>query len=192
MDRRHRAVDIQAEVFSPNRRDPPRLSAVGDDRVHRIGRHEADRAAARTAERLQQLLQDFVGSVCCPDVLDADLHAGRPGQIVGQIAPQVDGVAIGIAMQFGGRGTHRLGGVVDKGGTRRVRVLVGVQSHRHFELRRAVGGFAAQVIPQRQVVQTHPFAENHGCPLVAHAPIIARTSDGPPRRGRAGPRRWPG
>ena len=66
LDRLHRDIGVEAEVVGAVGDQPCGLGAVGDDRVHRIRRHESDRAAARTAERLQQLLQDFVGTVGGP------------------------------------------------------------------------------------------------------------------------------
>ncbi len=61
--------------------DKPRgLGAVGDDGVHRVRRHESDGAAARAAEGLQKLLQDLVGTVCRPEVLDVQVDAGLRGR----------------------------------------------------------------------------------------------------------------
>ena len=54
--------------------------------MHRVGRDEADRAAARAAERLQQLLQDLVGTIGGPEVFDAKLGTGLRGEVGGQVA----------------------------------------------------------------------------------------------------------
>ncbi len=109
LDRGRGDVRVEAEVVGAVGLQPPGLGAVGDDRVHRVRRHEADCAAARTAERLQQLLQDLVGTVGRPDVLDADGDAGLRRQVGGQVGAQRDRVAVGIAVQLRGRRPHRLG-----------------------------------------------------------------------------------
>src|ERR1700756_3971197 len=46
--------------------EPFGAGAIGDDRVHRVGRDEPDRAAAGPTESLQQLLQDLVGTIGGP------------------------------------------------------------------------------------------------------------------------------
>jgi hypothetical protein len=58
-------------------------------------------------------------------------------------------------VQLCGRLPNRLSGVIDQRTTGRVRILVGVQPHRDLQLRCTIGGFAAQVIPQRQIVETY-------------------------------------
>ena len=114
--------------------------------MHRIRRHEPERTAAGTAEGLQQLLQNLVGTVCRPEVLDAELHTGGPGQGGGEVGTEGDGIAIGIAVQLSGGLAHRRGDIVDQGRRRRVRVLVGVEDHRNPELRCAISALATEVL----------------------------------------------
>ena len=177
-DRRDRGIGVEAEVRGARRLDPFGVGAVGDDRVHRIRRDEADRAASRTAEGLQQLLQDLVGSICRPEVFHAEPDPGLHAEVGGQVGAQRHRVAVGIAVQVDGRIAHRGDDVVDERLAGRVRVLVGVQPHRNRQLRRAVGRFAAQVVAQRKSSSDGRL-------------VIARTSAVPPRRARAGLRRWP-
>ncbi|SKV51913.1 Uncharacterised protein [Mycobacteroides abscessus subsp. abscessus] len=61
------------------------MGSVRDDRMHRIGRREPQRPAARTAEGLQELLQYLIGTVCRPDILGHDRHTRLLREIGGQI-----------------------------------------------------------------------------------------------------------
>ena len=79
--------------------------------------------------------------------------AGLRAQVGGQVGAQRYRVAVGIAVQLGGDRLDRCGDVVDERLGGRVRVLVGVQPHRHLQLRCAIRRFAAQVVAQRQIVQ---------------------------------------
>ena len=161
LDRLHRDVGVEAEVVGTVGHQPFGLGAVGDDRVHRIRRHEADRAAAGAAERLQQLLQDLVGTVGGPQVFDTERGAGLRAQVGGQVGAQRHRVAVGIAVQVAGDRLDRGRHVVDQRLGGRMRVLVGVEPHRNVQLRCAVRRFAAQILAQRQIVQRHLFADRH-------------------------------
>src|SRR5207344_1536059 len=102
------------EVVGTGGLQPVGLGSVGDDGVHRVGGDEADRAAARTAERLQQLLQDLVGTVGRPEVLGGQRDPGLGAEIGGQVGAQQDGVAVRVPVQVGGGVPHRRGDVVDQ------------------------------------------------------------------------------
>jgi hypothetical protein len=132
-------IDVEAEVVGADSLEPVGVSAVGNDRVHREGRHESDRAAARAAERLQQLLQDLVGTVGRPEVFQTELGAGLRGEVAGQITAQGHRVAVGVTVQVGGRLLHRPHHVVDQRPGGRVWILVGVQPHRNRQLRCTIG-----------------------------------------------------
>ena len=176
-DRRDGDVYVKAEVVGAVGHQPLGLSAAGDDRVHRIGRHEAERAAARPAERLQQLLQDFVRTVGGPEVFDAERGSGLRGQVRGQVGAQRHRVAVGVAVQIGGGVADGSGDIVDECRSRRVRVLVRVESHRDGQLWCAVGRFAAQVLAQRQIGQRHALTGG-----LAHFSNLRRTAS--PCEGR--------
>ena len=109
-----RHLGVEAEVVGAVGDQPFGLGAVGDDRVHRVRRHEADRAAARAAERLQQLLQDLVGTVGGPEVFDSDVDAGLGGQIGRQVGAQRHRVAVGVAVQVACDRADRTRDVVDE------------------------------------------------------------------------------
>ena len=61
--------------------DPPGAGGLRDQRVHGVRRLEAERAPARAAERLEQLLDDLVGAVGRPHL--------PPGQPVAEVGGQV-------------------------------------------------------------------------------------------------------
>ena len=90
------------------------------------------RAAAGPAERLQQLLQDLVGTVGGPKVFDAQLRPGlrargtRPGRCA---APPRRGRDSGAGRWR--RSRPAAVDVVDQCLRRRMRVLVGVEPHRN-------------------------------------------------------------
>src|SRR5580704_15252425 len=96
-------ASVDAEVAGPLRRDPPGRRRLRDQRVHRVRRLEAERAAAWPAEGLQQLLDDLVRAV------------GRPGagprqavaEITGQRGPQGYRVPVRIAIQAAGHLANR-------------------------------------------------------------------------------------
>ena len=52
LDRGNRGVHVETEVGGAVGLDPLGLGAIGNDRMHRIGRHEAERGSPRTPERL--------------------------------------------------------------------------------------------------------------------------------------------
>ena len=133
--------------------------------MHRVRRHEADRASARPTERLQQLLQDLIGTVGGPYVFDRHVDAGLGTQIGRQIGAKRHGVPVGIAVEIAHR--HLDGGrhVVDECLCRRMRVLVGVEPHRNVQLRCTVRRFAAQVLAQRQIGERHLIAWRHASNL---------------------------
>ncbi|EUA35146.1 hypothetical protein I552_5935 [Mycobacterium xenopi 3993] len=55
-------------------------------------------AVRPAAERLQQLLQNLVGTVGGPDIFDTERDAGLRGQIRGQVATQGYRVTVRIAV----------------------------------------------------------------------------------------------
>ena len=85
---------------------------------------------------------------------------GGPGQVVGQLLPQRHRVPVRVPVQLHRRRGHRRGQVGDQRSRWRVGVLVGVDLHRHVQLRRAVGRLADQVRAQRQVGQGHVDADH--------------------------------
>src|SRR5581483_9839356 len=138
---------------------------------------EADRAAARPTERLQKLLQHLVRSVCGPEIFHADAHTGLLGQVGSKIASQRDRVPIRVPVQVRGDLAHGARHVVDEGGRRRVRILVGVQPYWDVELRRAVRHLATEVVTQGQIVQRDTFAGRHDSNLLRTAsPCAGRSS----------------
>jgi hypothetical protein len=106
--------------------------------MHRIRRHEADGAAAGATERLQQLLQDLVGTVGRPQVFDTERRAGLRAQIGGQVGAQRHRVPVRIPVQVSRDGLDRRRHIVDQRLGGRMRVLVGVEPHRYIQLRCAV------------------------------------------------------
>ncbi len=69
LDRRDDGLGAERVVRVALGRQPAGAGAGGDDRVHRVGRREAQHAAPGAAERLQQLLDDLVRPVRRPDLL---------------------------------------------------------------------------------------------------------------------------
>ena len=106
LDRAQGHVEVEREVGAALGLDPGGVDTRGDDRMHRVRGHESECRSSRSAEGLQQLLQHFIGSVCCPQVLDTEPDAGPGGEVCGQIRTQGDGIAIGIAVQLTCRCTH--------------------------------------------------------------------------------------
>jgi hypothetical protein len=62
--------------------------------------------ASRSAEGLQQLLEDLVGAVGGPDLVAGDLDVGLARDIGGESVAQFDGVPLGVAVQRGGQAAH--------------------------------------------------------------------------------------
>src|SRR6202034_646526 len=115
---------------------------LGDQRVHGVGRLEAERGAARAAERLEQLLYDLVGAVRGPHLPPGPAVA----EVVGEVLAQVDGIPVGVAVE---RARDTGDGVRDRlpeALARRVGVLVGVQLDRHVQLGGTVGVQVPQVV----------------------------------------------
>ena len=115
--------------------------------VHRVVRGEAQRRAARPAVGEQQLVHDLVRAVRGPDRLGRrGGHARLRGEILPQLATQVQRFPVRIAVQADGR---LRGGGADRGGELGggpVGVLVDVQRMGDGQLRRAVGGGAGDAV----------------------------------------------
>ena len=181
-DRGDGRVGVEAEVVGAVCLQPPRLGAVGDDRVHRVRRHEADCAAARPAERLQQLLQHLVGTVGGPEVFDADLHAGlaRSGRRRGRCA----------ARPRRGR---------DSGAGSRRLPAPSARRRRPVPAWADAGSRWCSAAPARRVAVRRKATCRAGPRAAARSSSVhalsreltSRTSGAPPRRGRADPRPWP-
>ena len=176
-----RGVDVEAEVVGAGRLEPFGAGAVGDDRVHRVGRDEPDRGAPRPAERLQQLLQDLVGTVCSPEVFDAKPDAGLRAEVGGQVPAQRHRVAVGVAMQVGGRLAHRC-----------------APRRRPAPWSAGAGSRWCSAAPEPPVVARRRAICHAGRRAAAARQrafgagrVIARTSAAPPRRARAGLRPRP-
>jgi hypothetical protein len=155
VDRAHLRGDVvRVEVEVAGRRtpaavDPRAAGAAADDRVHRVGRREAQGRAAGACKGLQQLLQHFVRPVRRPHLLRRQVVA----EVDGQGLAQRRELAVGVAVER----AHDMGHGLDDGDRDGlgdvVGVLVGVQAHRHVDLRRPVRSAAPQVVAQRQVVE---------------------------------------
>jgi hypothetical protein len=114
---------------------PPGARDLGDQRVHGVGRLEAERGAAWAAERLEQLLYDLVRAVRRPD-----LPGGKTvAEVAGEVLAQVGGVPVGVAVERARDRSDRVRDGLRESLARRVGVLVGVQLDRHVQLGRAVG-----------------------------------------------------
>jgi hypothetical protein len=161
LDGVHRNLGVKAEIVGAVGHQPLGLRAVGDDRVHGVRRYESDRASSRPPERLQQLLQNFVGAVGSPEVLDTDVDAGLSREVRRELAAQSHRVAVGIPVQVACDSADRAGDIVDQRLGRWMRVLVGVEPHGHRELWCAVRRFAAQVLAKRKIVQGNLVAWSH-------------------------------
>ena len=166
LDGRDDGGGAQAELVVALRRDPLGARARRDDRVHRVGGREAEHAATRAAEGLQQLLDDLVGAVRGPHLLALDTLA----QIGGEVLAQRRELAVGVPVDGAQRVLDRGGHVRDDDLGNRVRVLVDVESDAHGLLRGSVGGLPAQVVADRKVVEAR------------HSPIV----DGRERRSARG------
>lgn len=104
-------------------------------------------AANGSNEILQQLLQYLVGTVCRPNILGSDGHPGLSGQVCRQIRAKGHRVPVWVSVQFRGHLANRRGDVLDQAVRWFVRILVGVQPHRHGQLRCAVRILATQAFP---------------------------------------------
>ncbi len=130
----------------------------------------------------EQLLQDLVGPVCSPEVFDAERDTGLPRQVRGEVGAQRDGVPVRVPVQLCRGLTDRFGDVVDERLRGRVRVLVGVELHRHRQLRCAVRRLAAQVLAKRQVVERDARAGNR---RAGHRSASNRSRTASPCAGRS-------
>ena len=113
--------------------------------MHGVRRLEAERPPTRSAERLQQLLKHLVRPIGGPYGLGGETMP----EIAREIGAQGQGFPVRVPVQrrgSTGRGTGDVGDDIRRGW---VRILVGVEPHRHVQLRRAVWRKAAQVVPER-------------------------------------------
>lgn len=78
-------------------------------------------------ERLQEVEHDLVRAVRSPHLLGRDAHAALAGQIVGQVAAQVEEVTVRIAVEPGGGVRDGARDRRDDARARPVRVLVDVE-----------------------------------------------------------------
>ena len=111
-------VERSAARYAAHPVDPRRAGRRGDDRVHRVGRGEAERGATGAAERLQQVQEDLVRAVARPDLLGVT-HGGAAAREVGREAlAQVGELPVGVAVQPGGDLGHgRVIAATTTGGT---------------------------------------------------------------------------
>ena len=122
--------------------------------VHRVGGSEAQHRAAGPAEGLEDVRHDLVGSVGDPDVRAVEPET----EVGGQVGPQRQGLAVGVAVDRAGCPLDLPGHVGPRPRAGRVGVLVGVEAHRHVELGGAVGLRTDELGPQRQLGETDPRA----------------------------------
>ena len=93
-----------------------------------------------------------------------------PDRYLGQLGAQRHCVPVRVPMQLLGHPRHVAGEFGDQLGRRRIRVLVGVQPHRHIQLRRAVGAATAQILAQWQLIKGDLGAWH------THSPNLALTA----------------
>ena len=136
--------------------DELRLRAGRENRVHRVAGDKPHRAAPRPAECLQQLLENLIGAVGGPHLVDSDVHTGLAGDIVGKCGAQRYCVTVRVAVEVRGDLLHFRDQVSDEVIGWRIRVFVGVQPNIDVELRGTVGFFAAQFVAQWQICQRQP------------------------------------
>ena len=117
--------------------------------MHRVGGREAEHAASRTSECLQQLLDDLVGSVGRPDLRCVEVVP----QVAGERVAQRGELAIGVAVDGEHRGRETLDDVPGDALGDGVRVLVDVEGVAHVLLRRAVRTQTAEVVTDREIVE---------------------------------------
>ena len=126
-----------------------RAGAGRQQRVHRVGRREAERGAAGAGEGLQDLLDHLVRAVGGPQ-----LTAGQAvAEVPGQVRAQRHRVPVGVAVQPAALSCTACAIEAISRGRQRIGILVGVQHERNVQLRRAVGPHAAQFRTQRQQLQ---------------------------------------
>ena len=162
-DHRDGLVGVEREVVAPRRRDPLGARAGGEDRVHRVRRLEAQRAASRPAEGLQQLLEHLVRPVGGPEVLGGERDAGRPGQVGGERPAQGGVVAVGVAVERRGglAGRRRRRSATSAGGGGNGFSLV-LSATGTSSCGAPYGAASAQVVAQGQVVEGDPGADHVG------------------------------
>ncbi len=102
------------------------------------------------AEGLEDLLEDFVGAVGCPDVLGAEPVA----EVFRQGFAEFGEFAVRIAVEAGGGLGHGLGDGGPDIRRHAMGVLVDVEQDGDVQLRRTVGGQAPQVGPEGKSVQS--------------------------------------
>ena len=161
-------------------------------RVHRIRRHETDRRTAGPPKACSSCWRISLDPFAAQTF--SYPHRRRSGQRgTRQDRAEFDGITVGVAVQLGCRGPNRIRHIVDERPTRRMRILVGVESHGDIELRCAIRTFASQVVPDQQLRQADSTA---GRSPSSFETLIVRT----PHRSNlrrtaspvaADPRRWP-
>ena len=146
-DLRRRRVGVEAEVRVARGRRTTCVRSPGDQRMHGVGRLEAQRRAPRPPKRLEQLLMTSLEPLAAQTrsaVRPWPRYAARSGAARStsrsgyRFRPGATAATASV-----------IGGGQAAGG--RVRVLVRVQQDRYVDLRRPVGLHAGQVGAQRQV-----------------------------------------
>ena len=107
----------------------------------------AERCAARPAECLQQLLEDLVGAVGGPHLLDAQ----PVPQIGSEGSAQLDGVTVGVTVHARGCRADSGFEIGDELGRGWIRILVGVQPYGDLELGRTVRRELTKIVAKRKV-----------------------------------------
>lgn len=173
-------LHVDGEVLPAGAGDPAGAGAARDQGVHRVRGLEADRRAPRAAEGLEQLLEDLVGAVGGPDVLQGDRVLAGAGEVLRELRAQLHRVPVGVAVEGAGGLGDALGDAADQGLGELVRVLVGVQLDGHVQLGGAVGGLAAQLVADGEVVDAdgaaHWFGTFHAKRAFRAAPCAGRSS----------------
>ena len=185
LDLRHSRCDVQIEgpcaLHTAQPVDPSGAGRPGDDRVHRIGRGEAQCHPVWAAERLEDVQQNLIGPVSGPYLLGRHGSAAGASQIGGQILAEPDELAVRVAVQTRSNIGHRPDDRVDHVLGNGIRVLVGVQRKWHVELRGAIGCPAAQVRAQQIAERTAHFQR----PPPERALLLKRATTASPWAGRS-------
>ncbi len=124
---------------------------AGIFRIHRIRRIATERNAPWTAESLEQLQHDLVGSVGAPQLVDFQLDAGLAFEIVAECLTQRDMLTIRVTVERRSDFLDSLRDGFDHCRFRRIRILVDVEAYRHVQLRRTVRLLTDQIVAQRKI-----------------------------------------
>ena len=142
-------------------RHPARSGALSNERIHRVGRREAEHRPPGAAERLHDVLHaPLVRAVPRPDLLGSEIVT----EVLGESGAQRRELTVGVPVHLAQRDCDVVEDVAGHLVGHGMCVLVHVQCHRQRSLRCAVGGQAAQIVAERKVAEgsSHPSHRNGG------------------------------